>query len=218
VFLLLVLNSALHRESQLKRTMRLPDDIRSLHGRKQLHRNRRLKIACHEASHAIVALRVENPFLYLELLKVEKEDHASFQEVLAHMVFAHGRKRDQRDAIDDAATELAGYAYEAILYPHTRGIGLLTGAMNDWRQAMQSIQFSGIVGDDRHAIDRYIEYDLLPIVHGMIISDWDTIMRIGEMLAAKGRLSYAEVVEIVENHCGPRKPAFLLNCSKSRVS
>jgi hypothetical protein len=180
--------------------MRLPNDIRSLRGRKALFRDLQLRIACHEVSHAITSVRLGREFERVEIVKVSPKGRNTPEDIIAHVLYPK-QARSQSQAKDDAMIVIAGYVYEIILNPHDRFVALLSGAIKDYQMAMELVNFGGrYIGvpdnADRETCGRFIEEVLVPATRRMVVEDWDAIMKVGEVLAARGILGYAEVVEL----------------------
>lgn len=181
--------------------MRLPDDIRSLPGRRFLLRDRRLRTAFHEACHAVTSIRFGREFVCVEIVRDEPVTILPVPGTpVARIVF--GQVRWQTQAKDDAVIALAGLVCEQILNPHNRGLALLGGGMKDFDDAMEIVAFGGryigVADDaDKETCYRYIEESVVPVARQMILGDWPAIMKVAEALAAKGKLEYAEVSAIV---------------------
>jgi hypothetical protein len=79
--------------------------------------------------------------------------------------------------------------------PHVNDavLGLL-GTMGDLRMAIDCVKFWA--GGDDAQTEFIIFKSIVPQVHKFLIENWETILRIGTALAARGKLSYAEVKKL----------------------
>jgi hypothetical protein len=171
--------------------MKLTDEIRGLSDRKKLHRDGRLKSACHEAAHALLSLHLDIPFVGIEVGDKTVERNGTSTEIRGRLIVGD-YKYTRRDALSVARVSLAGVAYERIVNPHGNILtALLSGAWFDYTQAAECVEFSGLV--DEPNVEKLIDNQLLPKVHGFIIENWNAIMHVGTALAHSGELSYTKV-------------------------
>jgi len=170
--------------------MKLTDEIRNLRGRKQMLRDRRLHDACHEASHAVMALHHGHPFTIV----LVGDETVGGQRLRGRLMLASGRVYTDT-AIPAAKVALAGHCFNRIVNPHVNDavLGLL-GTMGDLRMAIDCVKFWA--GGDDAQTEFIIFKSIVPQVHKFLIENWETILRIGTALAARGKLSYAEVKKL----------------------
>jgi hypothetical protein len=191
--------------------MKLTHELRNLEGRKLLHRDRRLKSACHEAAHALYALRHGIAFLEVRVgqetitsnlhsdnLKCESVDVAG--RLVADPAYQYFRSSVYPigHGWDDAAKlSLAGHEFERIVNPHHNDLYLMfTGSMNDYRQALEMTKwglFAEEYGLDGREVERVIDKELIPAVRQFLLKNWDVVMRIGQRLSEAGELDYEQV-------------------------
>lgn len=191
--------------------MKLPNELRNLEGRKQLHRDRRLKTACHEASHALYALRHGITFIEVHVgqetidSNLHSDDLKCKSVDIAGRVIADPAYQYFRSSVypighgweDAAKISLAGHEFERIVNPHHNDIYLmLTGSANDYQQALEMTKwglFAEEYGVDGREVERVIDKELIPPVRKFLLENWDTVMHVGRALAEAGELNYEQV-------------------------
>jgi hypothetical protein len=198
--------------------MRLPDDIRNLPHRRRLHRDRLLKTACYEAAHTIYAVRTGVDFLGVRIGSETVDSRTLHSDITRFgAVEAAGRFSPDPDfqyyrsdiyptghGWEDAAKlSLAGHVFEGIVDPHHSGFYLmLMGSMSDFQQAIETTKWGLYVEDQTtkdygRLIDDTIEQELMPPVRKLLIENWTSIIRIGELLKERKMLTPAEVREAI---------------------
>jgi len=188
--------------------MKLTGELRNLEGRKRLHKDARLKSACHEACHCLISLEVNQPFVRVEVGAQTLENARWYADTEPETVNIGGRvvvdetyQVYTKTAEAAAQVSLAGYVFERIVDPHSNGfVAMLSGAMTDMKQAFEWIRWwsenRGYELDEQ-AIEKYIDKVLIPPVRKHLIANWATVIRVGEALAQSGSLDFTQVRSLV---------------------
>jgi hypothetical protein len=187
--------------------MRLTNELRNLEGRKRLHRDKRLKTACHEACHCLIALKVGMPFIRVEVGAQTLKNARWHCDAKPETVDIDGRvvmdvEHKVRVQSADAAAQvsLAGYAFQRIVDPHSNGfVAMLSGADVDMRQAIEWIRWKseGLeLNWNDIEIEEYVD-ELTLEVRQHLIANWSTVMRLGQALAEAGSLEFTQVRSVI---------------------
>ncbi|MGA2606217.1 MAG: hypothetical protein ABSH01_02025 [Terriglobia bacterium] len=169
---------------------------------KQVTQDPVLATACHEAAHAVASILFGVPFAYAEI----GPGDASLGGGRA---VADGRPCWAAE--DGVACALAGAAFDSLLRPKGSLASVLARSFRcgSCKAAWQArSMLLAPPGGDRAGRKKAMEIYLRS--KGLVRENWGTIVRVGRMLAVRGRMTYDEILEAAtdpEAACPPgRRP------------